>query len=331
MTKKIVAVVALSLAASSAFASQARNLVSGGGDAGNILGDTGMNGSFYTNDSYNMFWNPAFINGQKDWAVVEHGSTSGNAAGNAAGTSGGFVTEIGSMNVGVFLNRPIVTADHSNATRPIDLVVGGDAGVKWGIGLTQALSTTTTNKGAYTGLNAGVVVSDFEPFVNYTLKNSDGATPESKLSNMTVGTRYHYGEWTPYAVYQTAKATSAGIEGDSQTTWGLGLGRMAKLGEIHLNYAMSYWHQSDNSVIPVDMDFSANAASWLVVHAGFSHDLISRGHRTAATSTRVGGTVKMGKADLDMVFGSGGQASSDKDAFGFSDKLFANAGLTYHW
>ena len=38
MTKQIVAVLALSLISSSAFASQAKNLVTGGGDHGLILG-----------------------------------------------------------------------------------------------------------------------------------------------------------------------------------------------------------------------------------------------------------------------------------------------------
>ena len=177
MTKKIVAVMALSLVASSAFASQAKNLVTGGGDAGFILGTNGMSGSFYTSDEYNIFWNPAFINSMKNWAVVENGSTAGDG-----GTSAGFVTDAGAFNVGVFLNH----TDISNGGQPIDLVVGGDTGMKWGVGLTQSMKEGAPST---TKLKAGVMAGAFEPFFHFTLKDSDGATAENKDSGMTVGTR----------------------------------------------------------------------------------------------------------------------------------------------
>ena len=317
MTKRIVAVLALSLASTSAFASQAHNIVSGGGDADRILCANGMCGSFYTNDEYNIFWNPALINGQKGYAVIENQNTSG--------TSAGFVTDVANFNLGVFLNRPLNTF---GADRAVDVVLGGETGVKWGVGLTHALSEGAPK---FTKLNAGVVVSDFEPFVSYTIKNTDGATSESKATDMTIGTRYHYGEWTPYAAYRTSKATAAGVEAsESGSAYGLGLGRMTKMGEVKMDYAVSYWHTGGanpkTSVVPVEMSASVDASSWLVVRAGFSHDLIARGI-TPATSTRLGGTFKMGKADLDMVVKKDGTTGE----FGFSDDLVANAGLTYRW
>jgi hypothetical protein len=324
MTKKIAAVLALSLVASNAFASQARNIVSGGGDGGNIFGGTGMFGSFYTNDEYNMFWNPAFINGQGNWAIIENGAGSG--------TSAGFVTDVSNFNLGVFLNRP--TGTSNGASQAVDVILGGDMGVKWGVGLTQTLSTGGPS---FTKVNAGVVVSDFEPFINYTLTDSDGATPETKDSTMMVGTRYHYGDWTPYAAYMSSKATTAGVEAaESANRWGLGLGRAAKMGEISMNYAVSYWRNggalASGSVVPVEMTFAADAASWLTVRAGFQHNLMTRGAAAAGTVTSIGGTVKMGKADLDMVVGQNdGTGAAGTGFFGFSSGLFANAGLTYRW
>ncbi len=322
MTKKIIAVLALSLVSSSAFASQAKNIVSGGGDGGNILGGNGMSGSFYTNDEYNMFWNPAFINGQKNWAIIENGANSG--------TSAGFVTDVSNFNLGVFLNRP-ASAHISTAAQTIDVVLGGDMGVKWGIGLTHTLSEGAPG---FTQLNAGVIAGDFEPFVNYILKNTDGATAETKATGMLIGTRYHWGDWTPYAAYGSGKATLAGVEAtESANTWGLGVGRAAKLGDVTMNYAVSYWKDGganpSASEIPVEMMFTADAASWLVVRAGFSHNLISRGAAAGATETRLGGTFKLGKADLDMVVGNNNTIGGD--SFGFDANLFANAGLTYRW
>lgn len=325
MTKRIVAVIALCLVSSSAFASQAKNIVTGGGDGGNILGGTGMYGSFYTNDEYNIFWNPSFINGQKHWAIIENGST--------AGTSGGFVTEIGGFNVGAFLNRPTQAGGTLGSAQMLDLVIGGDMGVKWGVGLTRSLSSGAPN---YTQVNAGVTVGEFEPFVNYLLKDSNGASSESKFTGMTVGTRYHYEDWTPYVAYQTTKATIAGVAGEAATTWGLGLGREAKLGDVTMNYALSYWRDGGSnpkgSVVPVNMTFSAPAASWLTLRAGFSHNLFNRGAKAAGTATTLGGTIHMGKAGVDMVIGQNQVVvPTDANAFGFAGGLFANVGLTYKW
>lgn len=323
MTKRIVAVVALCLVSSSAFASQAKNIVTGGGDGGSILGGTGMYGSFYTNDEYNIFWNPSFINGQKNWAIIENGST--------AGTSGGFVTEMGGFNVGAFLNRPGAA---NGSAQMLDLVIGGDMGAKWGIGLTRSLSNGAPN---FTQVNAGVTVGEFEPFVNYLLKDSNGAATETKSTGMTVGTRYHYQEWTPYVAYRTSKQTNAGVAADAATTWGLGLGREAKLGDITMNYALSYWRDGGSnpkgSVVPVNMTFSAPAASWLTLRAGFAHNLFTRGARAANTATTLGGTIHMGKAGVDMVVGQNKAAGlgADANSFGFDGGLFANVGLTYKW
>lgn len=318
MTKQIVAVLALSLISSSAFASQAKNLVTGGGDKGLILGASGLYGSFYTNDDYNMFYNPAFINGQKNWAIVE------NQAGNA-----GFVTGMGAYNVGVFFNRAGNSAV-TNGGQNIDVLVGGDMGVKWGFGLHQSLSQNASNPAATTTLKAGVVVADFEPFVSYDLKNTTG-TVES--NDMTVGTRYHYGDWTPYVAYRTVKAVST--QANAQTHMGLGVGRMAKMGDIHMDYAVSYWSAKlatdvKGYVVPVNVTFSADAASWLTVRAGFAHDLRGKnlaGTITQASGTTLGGTFHLGKADLDMVVGDTGANGQ----FGFDQDLFANAGLTYRW
>ncbi len=302
MTKKVVAVLALSLISSSAFASQAKNLVTGGGDGGNILGTTGLNGSFYTNDEYNLFWNPAFINGQGGWAILENSLDSG--------TSAGFVSNMGSLNVGAFLNRPV-----TNGAQAIDVIVGGDMGVKWGVGLTQTLSQSETVKASTTNLKAGVVVGDFEPFAAVSLK--DTANGDDSDSSFTVGTRYHWGEWTPYAAFNSA--TPAG--GEAATTWGLGLGRNAKMGDVNMDYSISYWDTEAGYNLPIALTFSTDAASWLTVRGGFQHALRGEG----STTTTFGGTFKLGKADLDMVVGD------NNGAFGFSDDLFANASLSYRW
>lgn len=319
MTKKIVAVLALSLVASSAFASQAKNIVTGAGDGGLFLSGNGMGGSFYTNDEYNIFWNPAFINGQKNWAIIENGVNSG--------TSAGFVTDMSNLNVGVFFNRPNGSIA-TNGGQAVDVVVGGDMGFKWGVGLTQTLSQDASAPASTTRLKAGVVMGDFEPFISYDLKNSTGGAAEVKSEDMMVGTRYHYGDWTPYVAYRMAKAVST--QTDSTTHLGLGLGRMAKMGDLSMMYSLGYFSATTGNAkaaeIPLELTIQGDAASWLTARAGFKHDIRSFGSATAATSTTLGGSFHMGKADLDMVVGQTTQA------FGFgSTDLFANAGLVYRW
>ncbi len=311
MTKKIVAVLALSLVSVSAFASQAKNLVTGTGDAGSILGGSGMNGSFYTSDEYNLFWNPAFINGMKSWAIMENDST--------GGPSGGFVTGMGAYNLGVFLNRPGTT----NGSRAIDLVLGGDKGMNWGAALTRTLSE---GEATTTVLKVGAMVGEFEPFLHYTLNDSNGASGAAENSNagMTIGTRYHWGDWTPYAAYKTTTATVAGTEGDAVTNMGLGFGRSGKMGDVSVDYAISYWRQNsgDISVLPLNMTFSGAASSWLTLRGGFSHDIMARG-TAGATTTRVGASVNMGKADLDMA------VANTADGMTLGGEVLGNLGLTY--
>ncbi len=326
MTKQIVAVLALSLISSSAFASQAKNLVTGSGDAGSILGAKGLNGSFYTNDEYNMFYNPAFINGMKSFAIIEHDNQTGTLnVDRADDQSAGFVTGVGAFNLGVFFNRD--TDSVQNADRALDVVLGGDMGVKWGVGLTQSMSD---GDASFMKLKAGVIVSDFEPFVHMTLKDTNGLSgaAEDKTSDMTVGTRYHYGDWTPYAAYRTTKQTDNGVAAaDATNVYGLGLGRMAKMGDINMAYNVSYWKgtagTAKTSVLPVEMTFSGDAASWLTLRGGFAHDVKTK-NVAATTTASFGATGHFGKADLDTVIGG------TDNGVGFADNQFVNVGLTYH-
>lgn len=324
MTKKIVAVLALSLVSTGAFASQAKNLVSGGGDGGNILGTSGMNGSFYTNDEYNMFWNPAFIAGSKGWAVVENGSNSG--------TSAGFVTDMSGMNLGLFFNRPV---DVGAGSQAVDIVLGGDMGMKWGVGLTQTMSQVGSNQLQTTRLKAGLVSGDLEPFAQFDIKNTNTTDTTKDDSNMTIGARYHYGEWAPYVAYNGFKLAGAT---ETTKTYGLGLGRMTKMGDVNMGYSISYWRVDNvGGSVPLNLNVSTDATSWLTVRGGFSHTLRASPGAGSATATTLGASAHVGKADLDFTIGKHAAGAviltdaSDDNSFGIDGAFFANAGLVYHW
>jgi len=310
---------AVGLSSVNGFASQARNLISGGGDAGLILGTGGFYGSFYSNDDYNIFWNPALIRNSRNWAVIEHDDTAFGGD-----QSAGVVSAVGNYHLGVFLNRP--TGTTHGAAQPVDLVFGGDSGFKWGVNYTRSLST---GPAIYSSLKAGIVVRDLEPFVHLTLDDTNGAAAETKTTNTVVGTRYHYGDWTPYVAYRTRRETIAGVQAGSSTqTYGLGLGKTFMLGDLRLEGALSYWHSATGTaktaVMPLNLHAAADATGWLTFRGGFRHDLIVRS-LTALTTSFVGATVKVGKAEFDTVVGS------VNNGLGFSDNEFVNLGMTYRF
>jgi len=326
MNKKIVAVLALGMVATNAHASRAKNLVSGTGDGGSILGTSGMTGSFYTNDENNVFWNPSFIVGQKNSAFIEKSSP------DHSNGSAGFTTEAYGMNLGVYLNQ---STGVSRGSKPLNIVLGGDMGVKWGVGLTK----TTAQGAGTTRVTAGAQVADFEPFAAYNLSASNGleGTAEAKDSLMTVGTRYRFGDWTPYAAFSKSKTDTGGTISNDLTKWGLGVGHNVKAGDVRVGYALAFWRQSNATttakqwVVPVNMNVEADAASWFTVRAGLGHTVMERGVAAGATTARVGGTFHFGKADLDMVVGGGTSQSIDSTYFDTTNGLFSAASLNYRW
>jgi len=324
MQKKILAVLALSLISSNAFASRAKNLVTGTGDGGSFLGTTGNNGSFYSNDEYNIFWNPAFINGMKSMAIVEKFNGDSDA-------SAGFTTNFGSINAAVFFNRGGAA---TRGSKPIDLVIGGDMGVKWGLGVTQSMSQGASS----TKLNAGIIAGNFEPFVGYTLSSSNGlaGTSETTDAAMSAGVRYHMGDWAPYAVWGSNSTETNSVKSVDGSKWGVGLGRNAKMGDVTMNYSLAYFTGSNSLTdvssmsLPINMNFEAEATSWLTARAGLGYTVMERNTTASTTTARFGGTFHLGKADLDMVVGGGSAAGNvDSVAFDAANGFFSAASLTY--
>ena len=324
MQKKILAVLALSLISSNAFASRAKNLVTGTGDGGNFLSTNGNSGSFYSNDEYNVFWNPAFVAGMGGMAVLEKFNGGSDA-------SGGFTTNFGSINALVFFNRGDAAA---RGSKPIDLVIGGGSGMKWGLGVTQTMSQGASS----TKLNAGIVAGNFEPFVGYTLSASNGlaGTSETTDAAMSAGLRYHMGDWAPYAVWGSNSTETNSVKSVEGSKWGVGLGRNAKMGDVKMNYTVAYFTSSNSLTdvtsmsLPINMNFETEATSWLTARAGIGYTVMERNTTASNTTARFGGTFHLGKADLDMVVGGGSAAGNvDSQAFDAANGFFSAASLTY--
>jgi hypothetical protein len=338
MKKSIIALLlALSFTAGSdAFASRARLLVTGTGDAGMIL--DGAGGSFYTEDAYNMFYNPSYVNDYKDWGIIERSQT-GAVADNPFG---GFVTSMMNTNVGVFFNRTTYLPTFSTATRaamrPIELMVGGDHGVKWGLGLAYARAGTVQGVSQDLTLRLGAQFDGFDPFLTYKIMGKEKAgTADNKFKDMMAGFRYHWGEWVPYAAYRQTK-TNGNTQANS---WGLGMGRNTKVAEgVKLNYGFGFWRtgkRTGQSVVPIDLSVEGDATSWLTLRAGLNYrlyDQIAKTTQTDASTGRLGATFKWNKLSMDWAVGTGagvGAEALDAPTFGFDSQFFAATSLQYSW
>jgi len=310
------------LASSNVFASDAITTVMGNGDPNGAI--TGPGGSLYYNHRYNIFYNPSYANDAKNWLIVER-----NAAGTA---SGGFVGSAMNMSVGAFFNRNSVGGS-GLTTDPIDIIVAGDAGIKWGANLSYSKNRGGPNvSDTSMAAKLGAQIGDIHPFIGMQFVGNDkvSATATNKTTAFQAGVRYMFGEWNPYAyVKQTGFTPQGGLKAKS-SQYGLGVGRTVKAGEMSsLSYSFGvHGTNAQRWTLPIDLVFETEFTSWLVGRAGVNHRVVDRtgGVSNANNTTgRAGGTFKFGKAEMD--FAVGGAGGDDSGTNG----LFTTVALVYHW
>jgi len=394
MNKRLIAaaVVLSAIASNNAFASRARVMVFGTGDGGLILGDNGNMGSFYTDDAYNMFYNPAYVNDYKNFGIIEKSNfssaytlnaqnfnadptTNGFAATNGGATAeGGFVSSIFNYTFGLFMNRTDVLTDaiyaHPENMRPIDIMIGGDQGWKWGLGVTYSsyratpVGSTSMVSDTDVVVRLGFEINEFEPFAWYRIGGDNHFVPVISGGVVTgsnveqnkmwaAGLKYHWGEWTPYAAIKKTQF-------NNETTgeiFGAGIGRNTKLTEgVKLAYAFAFFRQTasdqfgfdvtnrselnpQRSVLPIDVAIEGDATGWLTLRAGLSYNLVDQiatGSVPDQTSGRIGATIHAGKVDFDWAVGKAATGeetttATDSQNFDVSTGFFTAAALSYHW
>ena len=226
MKKQIVLATIATLATSSAWATKSRM---------NALGQYQDRGSFYIQDTRNVFRNAARINQTNNYMVTEWGDAS--AAGGAVNpkAEGGFFKNSGSFNYGVYLGSDIgdfdgLTEGYAGTTitspgtfkarsNDLDLFFGGDMGVEWGARLHYANGKeegTFEKKQNTLGLGLGMVMGDLNAYVNYTINSEHEGAGEAgdKLEDdgsMNVGVGYKWMDYTFFVDYNkgAAKLTDA--------------------------------------------------------------------------------------------------------------------------
>lgn len=344
------------------YASRARTMVLGTGSVGAL-----DEGSYFYEDAYNMFYNPAYVNDYKDWIIFEKSNFPGSTS------MGGFTTGLGPVAFGAFFNRvsgahnlidgtnlfqdpPSALNDPNTALnrtnmKPIDIMIGMDHGaVKWGFGVNYANyrdNTAAANgKARSLTLRGGATFMGFDPYIDWTtsghIRDDAPFAVEYKAKHVGAGLRYHYGDWTPYAGFRTDR-----INTRKNTAWGVGLGRSMKFGDsgVGINYALSVWRNMTSAAgrrttVPVDLSIEGDAADWLTLRAGTHFRLLDRvngNDQTDTTTGRVGGTFHVKKVDFNFAVGSGAATTTEAagttngQVFGISENFFTAASVEYHW
>ncbi|MAF79398.1 MAG: hypothetical protein CME60_14670, partial [Halobacteriovoraceae bacterium] len=167
MKKQIVLATIATLATSSAWATKSRM---------NALGQYQDRGSFYIQDTRNVFRNAARINQTNNYMVTEWGDATQSTTPKA---EGGFFKNSGSFNYGVYLGSDIGDFDSRTEgfagtgtidptgfkarSNDLDLFFGGDMGVEWGArlhyanGKTEQAAGSPELKQSTLGLGLGMV------------------------------------------------------------------------------------------------------------------------------------------------------------------------------
>jgi len=252
------AILASLLLGSNAFASLARQAVFQNQPAfGTTAGDVtvnAVNGSLWYDDDYNVFYNPAYINDNKNYVSINKGMEGGFFKGEFENFAYGVYFNRGGGNTAATVNANTLTATPGynpragiigatataiNTQRPIDIFFGGDTGVKWGFHAAWAYNRNQTVANSTTGQNGsaelsnrywhfdfGVQVMGFEPFLGATLfskyqndvtaQTGGGQTLVGNLDEFNAGFRYKYEGWTPYFVYKKWKESGTPAGGATQ-------------------------------------------------------------------------------------------------------------------
>lgn len=299
MKKHIAIAAGLAVLSTSAFATKARM---------NALGQGDDRGSFFIQDSRNVFRNASDVNNMTNYVVTEWGTA--NAAADSATAphaEGGFFRSAGQFNYGVYLGSDI---DSQNDTKSgdaflaednkIDLFFGGDMGVKWGVNLGYSSSedeqaATHKKESDSLSLGLGVEKGPIAGYVNLGLKDESKGTTATAAdkweadTGMNIGLSYDWMDYTFYADYdksgyeKTVTAVKTEVE---DTTLTVGVGHNHEVSATSrlftsLQYVSDKTEQkvtgaskTEVTKLPLSIGFETDATSWLALRGSISQNVI---------------------------------------------------------
>lgn len=312
MKKHIAIAAGLAVLSTSAFATKARM---------NALGQGDDRGSFYIQDSRNVFRNASKVNDMTNYVVTEWGSANDAAdSATAPHAEGGFFRSAGQFNYGVYLGSDIDNQDLGARTgaagvflaqdNNIDLFFGGDMGVKWGVTLGYS-STEAEAAGAVKrendsmSLGLGVEKGAIEGYVNLGLKDeSKGATLTADKweadTGINVGVSYDWMDYTFFVDYDKTgyEENLAAVKTEQEdTALTIGVGHNHEVSATSRLFTSVHYVSSESetkvtgasktetSKLPLTIGFEADATSWLALRGSISQNVIIGESKVAGKTT----------------------------------------------
>lgn len=307
--------------ADSAYANRARVSAMGTGEGFALFsnGNTSAysSGSFFYDDDYNMFHNPARVNRAQKAIFLEKGFADGT---NTVNPYGGIVTEGWGLNWGVFVNRSDALPSSATAANnhPMDIIVGMESGEwSYGLGLTYAQVTENNTGGQEPSFSAraldlklGAMGMGFEGFLDYqvlgAIRTSYNTTDrkDGKASNISLGLLYNLGAYRPFLAYRNASvrtenpaANADGTVTPKIATWGAGVSRSFEVSSrARIHSSLGYWTTSTSNnngtetttdgdrFLLASVAAEGNANSWLILRAGLAHYLVNQERNAPETA-----------------------------------------------
>ncbi len=333
LKKTLISTVILLIACHSANATRAR--MQG-------LGQSQQVGSFYLDDTRNVFRNAAYAAVQKDYVLAEWNNTAVNST--TSDGEGGYFMGAGAMNYGVYFGADIdqrtqntarATNTYTQSDDLIDLFLSGGDSTKWGVRVNYGKNKLTSGTNTAYGLGFGAIMEEMEFFANLDMFNESELSTGNKFEGdfgYNVGLTYDFMDMTVWAVYSgfgyEIKPTSGAATTRETMKAEVGLGReyeVSNTSRVITDISYFYQEQDDKVTttvttktrgLDINIGFEADATSWLTWRGSFKQDLTSEifgSVETANTNINGGATLTFGKLMVDGTIGftSGKVGSND--------------------
>ncbi len=340
MKNYLTLVLALAVVSSPAFASTAR-LQALGEDA---------NGSYYIQDSRNMFLNPSEIVHFKKKLMLE-----------TASKEASFINTFGDYTYGVTLNRVSDAAKNTFGSiltpkNGLEVGVAGENTVHWGLSVAHSGANTAgnvTNTNVW-GARFGVGKDAWNvrgTIGLYGDSKTTGAEIKSK-SNIDLGASYAFDSMTAFAKFVTSSTdgtVAATTTNTKYTGYGVGVGYKKEMTKSTTMYSrleadrLTKTVSSDTTTwnVPLTLAAETQALSWLAVRASIAQSLLAQNSSDSSTSVGAGLGLTFGDLNIDALvadnaafntnaaLGTGG--ANTGSTFGFGNGMLANVAMTYNF
>ena len=214
----------------------------------------------------------------------------------------------------------------------LDIFIAGDAGVQWGVRLTNGSYENETNDSdaSQTRLTVGVVSGNIDSFLNFGVANNadDGAGGEFEgAGSIDFGVTYAMGDMDLYARYSTITAEDANDDEYSRTDTTIGVAKNYKLNDKANAWASAYYTISDqendftavsatgesnDTFLPIVIGVEVMAKEWLTLRGSVVHEVIGTteadngdvSSRTDSTTVNAGASLVFGDLSIDGIVGN---------------------------